>query len=260
MAIDIRRIGRRIRWEAQRFLKRTASDLFPMSLRKTARYAYASMLGALGMDYFPGPNGIDRRLLAYIGHIKNGTFVEAGANDGLSQSNTWHLEKRLGWRGLLVEPVPGIAALCRRFRSSPVENCALGTFDQEGEEITLHFGGLMTIAEGADTENMSGGSVEGHAKMGAEWMGDWAYSFQCRVRALSILLDKHRIRHVDLLSLDVEGFEDFVLQGIDFARHPIRFILIETNNLDRITATLGTRYRYVAKLSVHDYLFEMVGA
>ena len=37
---------------------------------------------------------------------KKGFFVEAGASDGENISNTLYLEKKYGWKGLLVEPNP----------------------------------------------------------------------------------------------------------------------------------------------------------
>src|SRR5680860_384457 len=54
-----------------------------------------------------------------------GVFVEAGANDGIWQSNTYLLERR-GWRGVLIEPIPELFDRCRRNRpQSQVYNCAL---------------------------------------------------------------------------------------------------------------------------------------
>ena len=37
---------------------------------------------------------------------RDGFFIEAGAHDGVEASNTLYLEKKMGWRGLLVEPNP----------------------------------------------------------------------------------------------------------------------------------------------------------
>ena len=36
--------------------------------------------------------------------VQNGTFVEMGAFNGVTFSNTLFFERELGWRGLLVEP------------------------------------------------------------------------------------------------------------------------------------------------------------
>ena len=41
-----------------------------------------------------------------LGNMRNGTFVEIGGNDGLSTTNTYHLERCLGWQGLLIEGHP----------------------------------------------------------------------------------------------------------------------------------------------------------
>jgi hypothetical protein len=49
--------------------------------------------------------GISRRFYGK----RNGFFVECGANDGQYLSNTWHLETRLNWTGLLVEANPTLA-------------------------------------------------------------------------------------------------------------------------------------------------------
>jgi len=41
-----------------------------------------------------------------INSIQDGFFVEIGALDGISISNTMFYEKSLGWRGILYEPDP----------------------------------------------------------------------------------------------------------------------------------------------------------
>ena len=242
----------------ERSVKRAIGKVIPLEKRKKLRWYFAICKFYLGMNYFPALNQIDQKLLKYVGNIKNGIFVEAGANDGLSQSNTWHLEKRLGWRGLLIEPTPEIAALCRSFRRSTVECCALGSFDQDGGDVTLYFGGLMTAVAEADVAHTQGGCSEEHARRGAEWVGDKSYAFTSPVYALSTLLDKHRIERVDLFSLDVEGFEANVLSGIDFNRHKIALILVETSNLQGVIDVLGNRYECCDKFSAHDYLFRLI--
>lgn len=230
----------------------------PARAKPYLRYALARGKNALGLDHFPGRAALDRRLLAALGGRRGGVFVEAGAYDGLDQSNTWHLERRLGWRGLLVEPIPHVAARCRRFRTSPVEACALGSFADEGTTLAMRFGGLMTTAPGATARRLHGGSVATHAAHGALGSGIAPYDFDAPVVALSTLLDRHGLASIDLLSLDVEGLEEGVLRGIDFERHTIGTILIETVRPDAVAVLLGSNYAAPRRLANHDWLFARV--
>ena len=55
---------------------------------------------------------------------RGGVFVEAGANDGYAQSNTYYFERMRGWSGVLIEPVPELAHHCpfragREYRALP---------------------------------------------------------------------------------------------------------------------------------------------
>jgi hypothetical protein len=57
--------------------------------------------------------GQDVLVAALLGNQRNGVFVDIGANDGVSISNSLYFEERLGWTGLAVEPLPGAyARLC----------------------------------------------------------------------------------------------------------------------------------------------------
>src|SRR4051812_33635911 len=50
----------------------------------------------------------------------NGFFVEFGATNGIDLSNTWLLETRLGWQGILAEP-----ALCWHASLEQNRQCAV---------------------------------------------------------------------------------------------------------------------------------------
>jgi len=43
-------------------------------------------------------NDLDQKLKRYL-DFENGFFIEAGGNDGLTQSNTYWFERFRGWRG-----------------------------------------------------------------------------------------------------------------------------------------------------------------
>ena len=78
--------------------------------------------------------------------ILTSATLSAGGNDGFTQSNTYALERRHGWRGILVEPVPELARACALERpGARVVRAALVADDNTGAEVTLRFGGLMTL-------------------------------------------------------------------------------------------------------------------
>ena len=82
---------------------------------------------------------LDKKLLKYINY-ENGVFIEAGANDGLTQSNTAYFEKNLNWTGLLVEPNKHFYNKCKNNRTnSIVENYALVSNNYNKQYINGNF-------------------------------------------------------------------------------------------------------------------------
>ena len=203
---------------------------------------------------------MDKKLEKYIG-FKDGTFIEAGANDGIAQSNTYFLEKKLGWRGLLVEPIPKYYRMCRQVRKAKTVNCALGPFESDGAELDILSGGLMSIPTTVTDKYLHGRSVQEHAAFGAREFGSRAPQLiRAKIRALSNLLDELDIQKIDFFSLDVEGFELEVLKGLDMNRHRPEFILIETEQLDEVSGFLSPHYKLIDSLSHHDFLFRRAEA
>jgi FkbM family methyltransferase len=218
--------------------------------------ALAGLAARLGIVRTParyyGLNELDRKLEAYL-DFDRGIFVEAGANDGINQSNTFYFEKHRRWRGLLVEPVPELAERCRQNRPRAiVERCALVPFDRAGESLSMVFTNLTSIVRGAmktpDDEAR-------HIAAGSAIQNVTPYELEVVGQPLSELLDRHGLQHVDLLSLDVEGFELQALKGIDFTRHRPRFVLVEARYREEIDAYLAPHYRVLDVLSHHDVLY-----
>ena len=202
--------------------------------------------------HYYGLDDLDKKLEPHI-DFDNGVFVEAGANDGQTQSNTAYFARYRGWRGLLVEPIPELAARCRAARpESVVENCALVTSDADGQTVPMTYCGLMSVVEGgwSDPE-----AERAHVETGRQIQSLATYHVDVPGRSLSALLDKHKMKHVDLLSLDVEGFEQQALAGLDFRRHRPRFILVEARFRHEIDDLLLPCYEAIAQLSHHDVLY-----
>jgi FkbM family methyltransferase len=199
-----------------------------------------------------GLDGLDRKLEPYI-DFDNGIFVEAGANDGETQSNTAYFARHRGWRGLLIEPIPELAALCRVVRpESTVENCALVASDADGRSVPMTYCGLMSVVDGGWSDPAA---ERAHVETGRQIQSLTTYRVEVPGRSLSSLLDQHGLAHVDLLSLDVEGFERQALEGLDIQRHRPGFILVEARFREQIDELLLPYYEAAAQLSHHDVLY-----
>lgn len=200
-------------------------------------------------------NEIDKKLEKYLKY-KNGFFIEAGANDGINQSNTLYFEKYKNWRGLLIEPIPELAIKCKQNRPECiVENCALVSSQYQDKTIELRYADLMSVISGGmksiDEEDL-------HIANGLKIQNiSETYNINVRARTLSSILDEHSIKDIDLFSLDVEGFELEVLKGLDFKQYKPKLLLIETSYRDEIEAFIGGLYEIVDELSHHDVLYKL---
>lgn len=146
----------------------------------------------------------------FIFHGKTGGFfIDIGGNDPIIGNNTYFFENSRSWTGLAFEPIES-----RRGKwpiSLKTECLPFAWGSAEGEaDFCEH--------EASDRSGFAGtvnyeGGVKSHYKVS--------------VRRLADILDERGIKHVDFVSLDVEGAELEVLKGIDFSRVNIYCFTIE---------------------------------
>ena len=210
------------------------------------------------------PYNLSQKILNFFTSLnkKGSFFIEAGASNGIWQSNSYYLEKKLQWNGLLVEPNPILLQECRNNRKNENNyfyNCALVSKEYEEEYIRGYF------AE-EDYENRLMAQVE-EVRQSPERNKRWITkrSLFIPAKKISDILDEFEIPQVDFFSLDVEGYELEVLAGLDFARHAPSFICVECwndpgddeySNLSLIKTTLEEK-NYVLQdhLTPQDLLF-----
>jgi hypothetical protein len=119
--------------------------------------------------------------------MRGGYFVELGASDGLTYSNTVDLERHYGWRGLCIEGAPHKFAKLQANRPLCANRYAAVTAD---DTTVVH----EIRAKG------SGSSVFKRAEGSAEGGGRNSTSMR------TLLRGANAPTWIDFLSLDVEGF------------------------------------------------------
>ncbi len=222
----------------------------PRHLRRILGQTRRRCCELIGIDRYSRPslNGLDRKLEQYL-DFDGGYFVEAGANDGFTQSNTYYFERLRGWRGVLIEPVPELVSKCRSNRpSSRVFESALVSLDYLKSDIILDYSNLTSSVVGAF------GDEAKRARHQADGLGiqhiNGSLQLVVPARTLTSILNEAGAPHdFDLLSLDVEGYEAMALDGLDFTLYRPRHLLIEVRNPVAIDACLGDYYGKVAVLN-----------
>jgi FkbM family methyltransferase len=204
-------------------------------------------------------NNLDEKLLKYL-NFNNGFFIEAGANDGISQSNTLMYEQKFNWTGLLIEPSFIKYEECKKNRPKCiVENYAL--VNESYKEKTIY----GDFAFHQKNESLCGQITrkEDYFDDDLKWNLDEKNKnskiIEVPCATLNSILEKHNIQHIDFFSLDVEGYEIEVLNGFDVIKYRPKYILIETGNqyrYDNICShMISKNYKILENLSDIDTLF-----
>ena len=156
--------------------------------------------------------GEDAFLWEYFGDICGGSYIELGALNGVTFSNSHIFSKVLGWSGVLIEASPINAA--KLIENRPNDTCINAAVCQT--RGTVHY--------------LEGGAVGGIWEfMGGNFRNRWhkdktlldASKVPCA--PLSEIIRKHTEQEFfDFLSLDVEGGEFSVIQTIP----PLKFGMV----------------------------------
>jgi len=158
-------------------------------------------------------------VLSELDFKTNGFFVEFGATDGMKLSNTYLLEKKFQWTGILAEP----ARVWRRSLSinrpnSIIENRCL--WNKSGEELLfneVNSAELSTITDFQDSD------FHGERRLNGK-------RYKVKTISLNDLLAKWQApNYIDYLSIDTEGSELEILGALNFERYTFGVITCEHN-------------------------------
>jgi FkbM family methyltransferase len=164
--------------------------------------------------------------------VESPFFVKVGANDGLTGDPCSDLLISGDWKGLLVEPVPYCLARLEanfadreRFALAPL---AIGARDGEATFYYVDERARAALPELPPYFDQLGSFDRDHiVKHLGGALEPFIIERRVEVRRLSGLLEERAIRAVDLLHVDVEGFDLEVLKSLDFSKHRPTLVLIE---------------------------------
>ncbi|MGO9399611.1 MAG: FkbM family methyltransferase [Xanthobacteraceae bacterium] len=182
---------------------------------------------------------------AFLGQIQKGYFVDVGAFRPEEGSQTYDLEQQ-GWSGVLIEPQPKLADDLRRQRTAKVITAACSSRRNSGTLMTFNLAGGHSSFD----PRLNIAEIKSHD------------TIEVKVRTLDEVLAEAGTRHVDFVSIDVEGHEIEVLDGFDLARWRPRLILIEdfllTLRLHRHLQRRG--YRWLRRTGINNWYVPADGA
>ncbi len=194
----------------------------------------------------------DEFIIDYFKGKKDGVFIDVGAHDGITLSNTYVLEKEYDWTGICFEPMPRQYKNLDECRDCIKYNCAI--YDTNGtEKFTLvDYDGypdmLSGISKDISVKHMAGILSES-SRMGAKLK-----YIDVKTRILNEILDEQKIYEIDFLSVDVEGAELKVLSGIDYNKFHIKVIVFENGeNTNEVRDFLKTKgFEFHKRLGIDD--------
>jgi FkbM family methyltransferase len=170
----------------------------------------------------------EERIILEFFSANTGTFLDIGANDGITFSNSYALVEK-GWKGACVEASPkAFKRLKKLHKGKPVEctNVALAGYDGE---ITLHeSGSLITENDIALVSSTMDSELTRWATMNMKFT---EIKVPCVTFESFLKLSSYKT--FDFISMDIEGMELTVLPQMDFDKLRTKLICVEWNGKDR---------------------------
>lgn len=158
---------------------------------------------------------LDVKLDELFNKKKNGFYIELGAFDGLTQSNTAFFEFYRNWNGILIEPSLGSFQLClnNRPKSYTINACCVSN-EYNNSTILGDFNSVtMSSVDGKRLNTPKNNLVEVKSITLEKVLDDY--------------FNEHGERNIDFISIDTEGYELEVLNGLNLNKYKPSYLLIE---------------------------------
>lgn len=182
-------------------------------------------------------------------NTRNGFFVDVGAHDGITGSNSFFFEKELGWSGICIEPIlERYVELVKNRDCYCLNACVYNEVKRLSFTQNVGYTEMLSgITDAYDSRHVS--------RIEREQKTEGGQSIECKKSAYTLngILALHGVQGIDYLSIDTEGSEYNVLLGLDFNKYLVKVISVENNYPDdflKIDALLkANNFSHVATLA-----------
>lgn len=154
-------------------------------------------------------------------------YVDVGANDGLTASNTAYFDLELGWKGICIEPHPSAFKKLELNRANSI-NLNLCASNDEALLDFLAIEGYSEMLSGIHKYYPLGNLERIDREL--QVMGGEKKIIKIQSKPLNKIFDEYKVKKVDYLSIDTEGSEYQILNSIDFDEVDIRVITTENSS------------------------------
>jgi len=162
------------------------------------------------MVEFKSQVGQDEWVCGKLSYKKDGYFLDIGAHNGIWHSNTYYLEKELGWNGVCVEATTSTFESLITNRVCKCVNTAIYSVD-----------GVVEFA--------STGDYTGIRKCLQKGVKNDTSTFVQATTMRRLIEENNVPDFIDYVSIDVEGADYDALLGFPFDTHKVGLWTIEDN-------------------------------
>lgn len=204
----------------------------------------------LSMGYF-SQLGQDLFLHRLFGE-RSGYFVDIGAHDGQTFSNSLFFERNQNWQGICIEANPTVFKDLERNRECLTLNVAVGP--EAGNVNFTSIQGYSEMLSGIDSSYHPRHRKRIRAEL--KKFGGKLETLSVPALPLREIFARERISQADFLSIDIEGGELQALKSINFDEFRAKVLVIENNYGATQTVSFLRRKGYLPIIRLgHDTIF-----
>lgn len=159
---------------------------------------------------------------AFFDAKPTGFYVDVGANHPTENSVTKFFYEK-GWRGINIEPNERLIRLLRADRPHDVI-VGKGVGAEEKEAVFREYKDADGLSTFSDAMKANGGAYYAAHK------NDFTDK-KIPVTTLKHIFDDYKVKTIDFMKVDVEGYEYEVLAGNDWGKYKPELICVETNHI-----------------------------